>query len=622
MDEQRAYRPAWKCTDLVLDGTSAINTGLLLWHIDNWKITATVIPAAGNSNQAVAFGCLDENSSSRHGMDFRVNGAYTKDMQFEMPATLGTKNYTGGEYNISVEKQGTTVTLTAPNGDVLTADVSIYTYDGPMTIGDGWKNGEFLGRKFKGTVSIEVLVYATGYLEDPQCLSLTSIMRRRQASYIDWSKYTIDRRNNAPFVEHLYKNGLCESKNGITQAECEAVSGMSQLFGNFETTNIPNLDDLRYFVNVKNRNNVNYPISYMPERVVTYPPGYNLSGGEFGAINKQQCEIARVTLINARINHTIVASYTYNGYLTNAVRFKLLRLFGNTTLLGYWNQNGNNSFIKNILDRVQIGGRIVEGDAGWWAFMDVGILVNNRAAFTDMQYTDTSLPVKDYVMELIDESSNVVSENDYYKMENGSIWSKDGSVLYWYDRTAAEVVIPQTCTKIAAGAIGQTPNITTIVIPEWVTDVFYGAAGGSRGNFINMPNLVEFRMDGGRTTDRNYDGAYLFYRGVPNLRVASMTKLSANSTYFNFSYLNGLRVLTIHSAVKNLNNNISGMTNLQKLHLTNSSVVTTWNTNLANITCDIYVPDALLESYKAATGWVDIADRIKPESEFNETYVE
>ena len=60
MDEQIAYRPAWHCTDLVLDGTFAINTGLLLWKIDHWKITATVKPAAGNSNQAVAFGCLDE----------------------------------------------------------------------------------------------------------------------------------------------------------------------------------------------------------------------------------------------------------------------------------------------------------------------------------------------------------------------------------------------------------------------------------------------------------------------------------------------------------------------------------------------------------------------------------
>ena len=67
-----------------------------------------------------------------------------------------------------------------------------------------------------------------------------------------------------------------------------------------------------------------------------------------------------------------------------------------------------------------------------------------------------------------------------------------------------------------------------------------------------------------------------------------------------------------------LNNNISGMTSLQKLHITNPSVVTTWNASLADITCDIYVPDALLESYKAATGWVDIADRIKPESEFSQ----
>ena len=613
------YIPAWHCTDLALDGTFAINTGLLLWQSDHWKITADIVPAAGNADLATAFACQDESGSPWHGMNFRINGANSLNMQFQCNPNMGKKNYTGGNYHVVVEKDGNTLTYTAPNGDVFTANISAITYTGPLTIGDTWKNGDFRGRKFKGTLTMEVMVYDAAYLTDVLGVSVNSMLRRRQVSYIDWSKYIIDRRNNAPFVAHLYKKGLCESKYGITQAECEAVTGMSQLFNAFDAKNIPNLDDLRYFVNVKDRDNVNYPISYMPERVVTYPPGYNFSGAQFGGSNGHQCEIARVTFINARIS-SANASYSYNGYNTNAVRFKLLRLFGNTTLVGYTNANGGNSFKFNILDRVQIGGYIVEGDNGWWPFMDVGIQVNNRAAFTDMQYTDKSLPVKDYVMELIDESGNVVSENDYYKMENGSIWSKDGSILYWYNRTATEVVIPQTCTKIAAGAIGQMPNITRLVIPEWVTDVFYGATSSSGGNFLNMPNLVEFRMDGGRTTDRYYDGAYLFYRGVPNLRVASMTKLSFNSTSFNFARLTNLKVLTIHTAVKTLNNNISGMTNLQKLHLTNTSVVTTWNANLANITCDIYVPDALLESYKTATGWVDIADRIKPESEFNETY--
>lgn len=333
--------------------------------------------------------------------------------------------------------------------------------------------------------------------------------------------------------------------------------------------------------------------------------------------NKSHFKVNRITFSDGGTVNSISTSGIYldGSHRTDGVPVGCYQFFGEIKLQGYNNINGFNAFIRQVLDKVQIGGHITN----WWAFMDVGIGITNRA-YWDMPYANVpQLPLKDYTVELIDAQGNAVSENDYYKKIDGSIYTKDGGTLCWYDRTATEVVIPQTCTKIATGAIGQMPNITRLVIPEWVTSLF--EESGGRGNFLNMPNLVEFRMEGGRA-DINYDGSgrYLFCRGCPNLRVASMTKLSANQTAFNFAYLTNLKVLTIHTAVKTLNNDISGMTNLQKLHLTNTSVVTTWNANLANITCDIYVPDALLESYKTATGWVDIADRIKPESEFNETY--
>lgn len=612
MSEQIAYRPAWHCKDLVLDGTFAINTGLLLWQLDHWKITATVTPAAGNSNSAVAFGCLDESGSQYHGMHFRINGANTLNMQFECNPNMGKKNHTGGNYHVVVEKDGNTLTYTAPNEAVFTADISAITYTGPLTIGDGWKNGDFLGRKFKGTVSIEVMVYADEYLGD-QCLSLTSVMRRRQAIYIDWSRFAFSVKDNSLFVSYLHNKGLCASKNGITQAECDAVTAISEIFPALNSAYLPNLDEFKYFVNIPSMGSINYPFSrYVKE--VTFPQGYTLGGATFSSTKDDYIK-ERITLNGGMVND-VLSSFSIDGsHNTNGIYVRCFQLFGEVKLRGYNNINGVNSFKYCVMDKVQIGGHITN----WWPFMDVGVAISNRVYWDMPNANVPELPLKDYTVELIDAQGNVVSENDYYKKINGSIYTKDGGTLCWYDRTATEVVIPQTCTKIATGAIGQMPNITRLVIPEWVTSLF--AESAEVGNFLNMPNLVEFRMEGGRT-DRYYDGSNLFYRGCSNLRVASMTKLSANQTAFNFAYLTNLRVLTIHSAVKTLNNNISGMTNLQKLHLTNTSVVTTWNANLANITCDIYVPDALVDSYKATTGWVDIADRIKLESEFNETYIE
>ena len=605
------YIPAWRCTDLVLDGTSPINTGIQLWQIDHWKITATVTPAAGNSNQAVAFGCLDESGSSYHGMQFRINGANTLNMQFQCNPNIDKKNYTGGNYHVVVEKDGSTLTYTAPNGDVFTADISAITYTVPLTIGDGWKNGNFLGRKFKGTLTMEVMVYDAAHLTDVLGVSVNSMLRRRQNSHPDWSKFAFSVKDNSPFVTYLYKRGLCESRNGITQAECEAVTEMSQIFPASNSAYLPNLDEFKYFVNIPSKN-VNYPFSqYVKE--VTFPQGYTLGGYTFSSTKDDYIK-ERITLNGGIFNDVLSSSVYIDGsHATNGIYVRCFQFFGNVTLKGYNNINGVNSFKYCVIDKVQIGGHITN----WWTFMDVGYTVSNRQ-YWDLPWSSIpELPLKDYTVELIDAQGNVVSENDYYKKINGSIYTKDGGTLCWYDRTATEVVIPQTCTKIATGAIGQMPNITRLVIPEWVTSLF--EEGANAGNFLNMPNLVEFRMDGGRL-DIGYDGKYLFYRGVPNLRVASMTKLSDKWTNFNFAYLTNLKVLTIHAAVKTLNNNISGMTNLQKLRFTNTSVVTTWNTNLANITCDIYVPDTLLDSYKTATGWVDIADRIKPESEFNETY--
>lgn len=615
MSEQGIYRPAWHCKDLVLDGTFAINTGLLLWQSDHWKITADIVPAAGNADRATAFACQDESASPWHGINFRINGANSLNMQFQCNPNMGKKNHTGGNYHVVVEKEGGTLTYTAPNETVFTADISAITYTGPLTIGDAWKNGDFLGRKFKGTVSIEVMVYAAEYLGGPQCLSLTSIMRRRQASYIDWSKYIIDMRNNAPFVSYLYKRGLCESKNGITQTECETVTGMSQIFDAYSTANLENLDDFRHFVNVTSKGGVSYPFPlYMKE--LTLPPGYSLTGGEINR-NKDHFKVNRITFSDGGTVGTIATGGIYidGSHITNGVPVGCYQFFGQISLLGYDNLNGVNSFKTVVLDKVQIGGHITN----WWPFMDVGLAISNRVYWDMPNANVPELPLKDYTVELIDRNGNVVSENDYYKMIDGSVYTKDGVTLCWYDRTATEVVIPQTCTKLATGAIGQMSNITRIVIPEWVTSLFEESA--ENGNFINMPNLVEFRMDGGRT-DRNYEGTTWFCRGVPNLRVASMTKLSANRTTFSFRYLSNLRVLTIHSAVRYFDSYISSMTNLQKLHLTNTSVVTTWNAKLADITCDIYVPDALVDTYKATTGWVDIADRIKPESDFDETYTE
>lgn len=89
-----------------------------------------------------------------------------------------------------------------------------------------------------------------------------------------------------------------------------------------------------------------------------------------------------------------------------------------------------------------------------------------------------------------------------------------------------------------------------------------------------------------------------------------------------FSYCTALKEATLPAA-KVFTRYAFASSGLEKLVLPGTTVVTIavdtfQNSPIANGNGYVYVPDDLLETYKAATNWVNIADRIKPLSELPE----
>ena len=98
--------------------------------------------------------------------------------------------------------------------------------------------------------------------------------------------------------------------------------------------------------------------------------------------------------------------------------------------------------------------------------------------------------------------------------------------------------------------------------------------------------------------------------------------ISINTGCFN--YCSGLRFIDVGSADRSTqiyigSNAISNVPAFERLIIRNSSVARLASSNSLNVGSSltgIYVPDSLVDSYKAATNWSAYADKIKPLSEY------
>ena len=152
----------------------------------------------------------------------------------------------------------------------------------------------------------------------------------------------------------------------------------------------------------------------------------------------------------------------------------------------------------------------------------------------------------------------------------------------------------------------QEENIKNVVIENGITSVGDFA-------FAYCENLTS--VNAGSATEL---GTFAFYKS-PSLSSIDVSKIVKIDTYafgdcVSLTKLDFSKVETIGNAA------FAGCTGLTAVIIRSTTVPTLSDSNAFYNTnnCPIYVPDASVEAYKAASNWSALASRIKPLSEYVE----
>lgn len=179
--------------------------------------------------------------------------------------------------------------------------------------------------------------------------------------------------------------------------------------------------------------------------------------------------------------------------------------------------------------------------------------------------------------------------------------AKSGSSVDWEnayraligDSTSTEVIIPEGITTIRHKLFQDYTSLVRCVIPNSVVMTTSYGVKSAQYMFSGCTNLQEVVIGSGFTvtSERMFIGC---------------TSLQSIILPANITRINAWT--------------FSGCTNLTTVVLerTESIVVNAYN-DIGAPNAIFYVPDALLDTYKTANGWADIADRIKPMSELPTT---
>ena len=96
---------------------------------------------------------------------------------------------------------------------------------------------------------------------------------------------------------------------------------------------------------------------------------------------------------------------------------------------------------------------------------------------------------------------NVPVGNEYYKSENGYLYSQDGKQLVWVSPTKSVVEINESVESIATQAIRNLSHLTELIIPDNVTTIDYRA-------FDRLYNLKKIKIGKGVN---NLDSSFKIY---------------------------------------------------------------------------------------------------------------
>lgn len=179
-----------------------------------------------------------------------------------------------------------------------------------------------------------------------------------------------------------------------------------------------------------------------------------------------------------------------------------------------------------------------------------------------------------------------------------------------YGRTALKTVNLPSCTDIDSYAFRGCSNITNVNTPIVASVGSYAFYGCSKLTDINIPNISS-------------TGTYAFYKC--DLRSVNFPKLSGISQNVFFQNEN-LQRADFGKANKINQAAFANCIKLDTLILRLTSGVCTLgtaassleNTPIANGTGYIYVPSALIETYKTATNWVNYANQFRAIEDYPE----
>lgn len=174
-----------------------------------------------------------------------------------------------------------------------------------------------------------------------------------------------------------------------------------------------------------------------------------------------------------------------------------------------------------------------------------------------------------------------------------------------------ELDLPGKMQTIGNNAFNNCPALIKLYLPPSITTIgdgtFYNCTSLSID--IDLPNLESIA------------GAAFQKTGVKNIvNLGKITTLPHNGYSSGpFQGCTSLETAILPSTLSSMGKTtFNSCTALKWVVLNAVTPPTVESNSFQNTTCTIYVPDASVEAYKAATNWISLANRIKPISEFKE----
>ncbi|MBO5800315.1 MAG: leucine-rich repeat protein [Paludibacteraceae bacterium] len=221
----------------------------------------------------------------------------------------------------------------------------------------------------------------------------------------------------------------------------------------------------------------------------------------------------------------------------------------------------------------------------------------------------------------------VSPNNRRYSSKDGALYSKSGDTLFLVPKKTAAFTIPSTVKCIGDEAFAFCDSLRSIVIPNSVTSIGKSAFGGCTIlQSVVIPNSVtsiKWCTFGGCTNLQSVvipnsvtSIGGVAFSGCANLQNVVIPNSVTSIGTFAFADCRRLQSIVIPNSVTNFGIGAFGGTELQTFTVEAQTPPAfeegLFESIVSNVVPTIYVPAASVEKYKAAEGWKNYADKIKP----------